>query len=1023
MKNFDCIKSVIAVTLCAALVTTSMPANSSGLGVREAYLVQGNYLALHASRFTNNAFCVEALSPRAIVSPHFLIRPFMLVRRPLTEDLTAGRPAARPEGNLRVPIFAVSILAALMALAGCGGAPVYEYPITYGGEVTAATNPASSSAVFPWQNPVYSSASDQEVGPGNAWENQLVNFSPVDVSSYKFLVLHIQSATPGLNIAINLGGKDIVVRSLTAGPEDVIVPLSMYPDLTTLGSCLIEYGEAFGPIPAGGQKDRLNQTNNGSLVVNSVEFAMSDPSKTAGVTQTYVSQETSSAPQYGGFSLRRKLPPGITGIIMLALMLLPLAAFAQGGDTSAAVPWWAQNYGWVIFGGFVVAGIISGLVWYFSTHQRSIRVKIEIHRILTEIIGCDNADTVRSVFPRILFGPRENLLDADFLIGCLKSARCRLGQGPVYKGSTTYNGELVGEWDDNAWVDDDKDKRDAIDAVIAALKTPNVKQKLAEARPRFALGQAREGAASSESNFHLPKVIAEFLEFLQENGLNDVVWFGDGVRNMVEGKEVQYLLVTFIVPFSDSDEHLKSNSQEWNKVLGQRLRARMDGFADALGTTLWNFQHAKASFQGLLIRYAGPYWDVQANEVGSWTYDSHLGVVFDANGRLHRLPSSETFSPFALLANGSLLSFTEEPLIARTELNEQLPIHRSGLPPTGLTTLLVLVMTLGFANVAFAQGGDTSAAHDILASIPALGWVGIGLGVAGIIVYGSSGRRITEVDRFINQTSLYLSSDSNDQVKSLIDRFGADPFIQLAQIFRGSGAQDIFNYSLPHIASQIKSIEDLFNLNILLQGLLMEIREQKEFCAHNADIAEGFFPYDSTRPIVDSDKNCLRRLEALAVDLESPHIREELREAQARFKEHKPPTNQLPTKLGGFASTRFLSILGGLVLASLAFPALRHLPLWGWGLAVVVVGAFVWARYTLELGVRLNNERQARQTEQKEIRGLAAKLRDALNTPALCTMSANLKADVFTVYDHIFRPSVAAQVGSMRAKMALAAAA
>jgi hypothetical protein len=38
-------------------------------------------------------------------------------------------------------------------------------------------------------------------------------------------------------------------------------------------------------------------------------------------------------------------------------------------------------------------------------------------------------------------------------------------------------------------------------------------------------------------------------------------------------------------------------------------------------------------------------------------------------------------------------------------------------------------------------------------------------------------------------------------------------------------------------------------------------------------------------------------------------------------------------------------------------------------------------------------------------------------------MPATLKADVFTVYDKIFKPPVAAQVGSMRAKMAIATSA
>jgi hypothetical protein len=312
---------------------------------------------------------------------------------------------------------------------------------------------------------------------------------------------------------------------------------------------------------------------------------------------------------------------------------------------------------------------------------------------------------------------------------------------------------------------------------------------------------APEAASTSASNRNArPFVTAEFAAFLRRNGLEDVVWFGDGVRDMLQGKEIQYLLVTFLTPLNDSDEILKTNAQEWNKVLGHRLEARMDRFANALGATLWDFQQGRARFHGLPVRYAGPYWNVQRNEVGEWTYFSRLGVLFDAQRRLHRLPSPETFSPFAFLADGSVI---EEPSIAYPGLSQQSSPSDTGSVRGWVMVAVGAVSSAALGVIGLALTGHgaaiTSTAASVWSYLAAIPWWAWDVAGGALIISVAWILRRLIVDRNIKNLKvlrLLLSGRySEAEIMDLVRRYGTVILLdvvqsqQLADLVRKFGVQ------------------------------------------------------------------------------------------------------------------------------------------------------------------------------------------------------------------------------------------
>ena len=190
-------------------------------------------------------------------------------------------------------LFAAVGIIGLTVLTGCGGGGsskiIIQAPFVTAGIVGDPNAAGGSSVVQPWQNVVSSSGTDAQAGQGNAWEDQAISFSQMNALSFSKLILHVNSATPGLHIAVvmdngttviqpnGLDGFVYVPTALSGAAQDVTIPLPAFSqsgaDLSKISRVIVEFGEAFNYVPTGGRKDPLNPDNTGSISIASAEFA------------------------------------------------------------------------------------------------------------------------------------------------------------------------------------------------------------------------------------------------------------------------------------------------------------------------------------------------------------------------------------------------------------------------------------------------------------------------------------------------------------------------------------------------------------------------------------------------------------------------------------------------------------------------------------------------------------------------------------------------------------------------------
>lgn len=175
--------------------------------------------------------------------------------------------------------------------------------------------------------------------------------------------------------------------------------------------------------------------------------------------------------------------------------------------------------------------------------------------------------------------------------------------------------------------------------------------------------------AKAEEEFELPQVmgvVADFLEFLRKNSLQDVVVVGGAIRDLPLGKQPRSLDVTVRLADIEKLNLDSSDPVYWNRMLVQVLSAIPAELGAAFNVSLQDLVEGNAVFASrgvsVPVRYVGPYsieekrTRIRGNEIEQDVLRrvSRLGLVADSGkGRILGLVTDASVNRMWIDASGN----------------------------------------------------------------------------------------------------------------------------------------------------------------------------------------------------------------------------------------------------------------------------------------------------------------------------------------------------------------------------------